>query len=61
MEAPQITWRKSSRSADQGECVEIGIWQGRYLVRDSKDPDGPALILNRSGFRYLFARAKTKG
>lgn len=35
-----IRWRKSTRSGDQGDCVELGH---TGLVRDSKNPNGPAL------------------
>ncbi|GAB3811837.1 DUF397 domain-containing protein [Micromonospora zhanjiangensis] len=36
-------WRKSSRSAE-GNCVEVADnLLGLVAVRDSKDPDGPAL------------------
>jgi hypothetical protein len=38
-----ISWRKSSRSGDQGACVEIAVIAGTIAVRDSKDPSGPAL------------------
>ncbi|OLT10080.1 DUF397 domain-containing protein [Actinomadura sp. CNU-125] len=49
-----LTWRKSKRSNDQGhECVELATLQNGVGVRDSKDPDGPKLILNRSDFRAL--------
>lgn len=42
----QFRWRESSRSANQGECVEIGLSPpGGAAVRDSKAPTGPALIL----------------
>ncbi|QIQ06941.1 DUF397 domain-containing protein [Streptomyces liangshanensis] len=42
-----MTWRKSSFSGDQGNCVEVadGVL-GRVLVmlvRDSKTPTGPRL------------------
>jgi hypothetical protein len=56
-----LTWRKSSYSADNGECVEVA-WrksshsaeQGQCVevastlgaVRDSKNPTGPALHAN---------------
>lgn len=40
------TWRKSSRSAAQEECVEIAdLDNGHRAVRDSKHPTGPALIV----------------
>lgn len=37
-------WQKSSRSNPDGNCVELSDPRGR--VRDSKDPDGPALTVN---------------
>ncbi|MBV6698517.1 DUF397 domain-containing protein [Kitasatospora aureofaciens] len=38
-------WRKSTYSVQEGQCVEVadGL-PGQMPVRDSKDPDGPALI-----------------
>ncbi|MCX5417343.1 DUF397 domain-containing protein [Streptomyces sp. NBC_00059] len=40
------TWRKSSHSnGDGGNCVEIADgFPGLVPVRDSKVPDGPALV-----------------
>lgn len=38
-------WRKSPLSDAQGNCVEFTrLSAGRIGVRDSKDPDGPALV-----------------
>lgn len=38
-------WRKSSRSGNQGNCVEIADnLLDVVAVRDSKDPDGPMLV-----------------
>jgi hypothetical protein len=37
------SWRKSRYSADQGNCVEAAHGESGIVVRDSKDPDGPAL------------------
>lgn len=39
---PPITWRKA-RSCGNGACVEVAKVDGRYLVRDSKNPDQRAL------------------
>jgi hypothetical protein len=40
-------WRKSTRSGTQGgQCVEVaGNLPGIVAVRDSKDPEGPALVV----------------
>jgi hypothetical protein len=37
------TWRKSSRSAAAGHCVEIAVEPQAIAVRDSKDATGPVL------------------
>ncbi|MFJ4597177.1 MULTISPECIES: DUF397 domain-containing protein [unclassified Kitasatospora] len=48
MTKPEIStqgWHKSSYSAQASECVEAGrVVVGGMAVRDSKDPDGPALV-----------------
>ncbi|MER6616744.1 DUF397 domain-containing protein [Streptomyces xantholiticus] len=37
-------WRKSSYSGDTGgQCVEVADLAPHVAVRDSKNPDGPAL------------------
>lgn len=37
-------WFKSSRSETGGQCVEVAFLAGDLVgVRDSKNPDGPAL------------------
>jgi hypothetical protein len=36
-------WRKSSRSSQQGQCVEVAALKDRHAVRDSKNPTGPVL------------------
>ncbi|MDT3396099.1 DUF397 domain-containing protein [Streptomyces sp. B1866] len=41
-----VSWRKSSYSNGQGaECVEVADgYPGAVPIRDSKNPDGPALV-----------------
>lgn len=38
-------WRKSSRSTDQPNCVEVAVTGQAVVVRDSKHPGGGALIV----------------
>jgi hypothetical protein len=38
-----VNWRKSTYSFSNGNCVEVGTGRGLVAVRDSKDPDGPAI------------------
>ncbi|MEV4180916.1 DUF397 domain-containing protein [Streptosporangium canum] len=76
MDVSRIAWRKSSRSGNGSNCVEVGVWHKSsfsgsgqncvevalagtshpgtdpvpddrlFLVRDSKDPDGPVLAFS---------------
>ncbi|MES9538159.1 DUF397 domain-containing protein [Actinomadura sp. NPDC000600] len=53
------TWRKSRRSDDKGgACVELAALPKSVGVRDSKDPDGPKLLLAPAAFRALLADLK---
>lgn len=36
-------WRKSSRSSDTANCVEVAFAGPAVAVRDSKNTDGPVL------------------
>lgn len=38
-------WRKSSRSSDKANCVEVAVTTGAVAVRDSKHPTGGTLIV----------------
>lgn len=43
------TWRRSSASNAQGNCVEIAtLPEGGVAVRNSRSPAGPALIYTRA-------------
>jgi hypothetical protein len=55
----QADWRKSSYSGGTGNCVEVaGNLPGIVAVRDSWDPDGPALILTPAAWRALTLKAR---
>jgi hypothetical protein len=44
LDLSRAAWRKSTYSNNGGSCIEVrsGV-PGMVAVRDSKDPDGPAL------------------
>ena len=51
-----LTWRKSSYSGNSGgNCAEVAGVPGAVLVRDSKNPDGPRLVLGRSAWEAFAA------
>ncbi|QFG20747.1 DUF397 domain-containing protein [Actinomadura sp. WMMB 499] len=54
-----VIWRKARRSNEHGgACVELAALSGKVGVRDSKDPDGPKLVLDRGDFRALVNELK---
>ncbi|TDC93940.1 DUF397 domain-containing protein [Actinomadura sp. 7K507] len=54
------TWRKSTHSGTQAgsDCVEIGRLPETIAFRDSKDPDGPKLVMGRGEFTALVEALK---
>ncbi|RFS86776.1 DUF397 domain-containing protein [Actinomadura spongiicola] len=52
MDLRNAKWRKSSYTGSNGgNCVELADVAGVVAVRDSKDPDGPVLLLTRAALR----------
>lgn len=52
------SWRKSSRSATSGACVELAHTEAVFGVRDSKNTDGPVLAVSeRNGLAFVGAVA----
>lgn len=51
-------WYKSSRSANNGACVEVAFVPGLVATRDSKDPTGPALVVDPGAWTSFVAAVK---
>lgn len=52
MDLTNAKWRKSSYSGSNGgDCVELADAVDGVAVRDSKDPDGPVLLLTPAALR----------
>ncbi|TDC55370.1 DUF397 domain-containing protein [Actinomadura sp. KC345] len=60
MDLSKAIWRKASRSHDDGDqCVEVTSFLGMVAVRDSKDPDGPKLVIGHVDFRNFASVLKS--
>lgn len=58
-ELPGVVWQKSRLSNSQGQCVELArLPDGGVAVRNSRFPDGPALIYTRAEIAALFDGVK---
>lgn len=54
-----VTWRKSRRSNSTGNCVELAeLPSGDVAVRNSRDPEGPALVYTQAEIEALIMGAK---
>jgi hypothetical protein len=53
---PDTTWRKSSFSGHQGNCVEVAtLAAGEIAVRNSRFPTGPALVFTPAEWAMFVA------
>lgn len=62
MEKPVLSravWRKSSHSGSSGgECVEVALLGGVNAIRDSKNPEGGYLTVERAVWVALVSQIK---
>ncbi|OLT25090.1 hypothetical protein BJF79_13080 [Actinomadura sp. CNU-125] len=59
IDATSLTWRTSSHTQANGQCVELAKTPGVRLVRDSKDPDGPILTFTPRAWSSFLTTIKT--
>jgi hypothetical protein len=58
-ELHDAVWHKSRHSNSQGTCVELArLPDGEVAVRNSRFPEGPALIYTRAEIAALLLGAK---
>ncbi|WP_432063299.1 DUF397 domain-containing protein [Streptomyces sp. S1] len=56
-----VTWRKASASIGAGECVEAaGLEDGAVALRNSRFPEGPALVFTPAEWSAFLAGAKAE-
>jgi hypothetical protein len=54
-----VHWRKSQRSTAEGECVQTAkLPGGGVAVRNSRHPDGPALLFSDAELRTFLEGVK---
>ncbi|MBL1120478.1 DUF397 domain-containing protein [Streptomyces sp. 110] len=54
-----VVWVKSRHSAADGNCVELAaLAGGEVAVRNSRDPQGPALVYTREEIAAFIAGAR---
>ena len=54
-----VTWRKAQVSNPSGDCVELArVGDSGVAVRNSRDPQGPALVYTRAEIVAFLRGAK---
>lgn len=59
LDLSSAVWRKSSYSNGQGgNCIEVCQLPGLVAVRDSKDPNGPALVVTPAAWTLFVEQVR---
>lgn len=61
-ELARATWRKAARSQANGACVEVAALSNhRIAIRDSKNANGPAIVLTAERWQAFLAGHRRGG
>jgi len=55
--AGELSWR-TARQCDGGTCVRVAPYEGKILIGDSKNPDGPLFSSSRDEWNAFVARVR---
>jgi hypothetical protein len=59
MDMSDGVWRKAMRSTAEGDnCVEVAGAPNIVALRDSKNPNGPRLLMSRNDFLHFMETLK---
>lgn len=53
-----LRWKKSTRSSDSANCVQVAFDESTVQVRDSKAPSGPHLRISRAAWVAFVSEIK---
>ncbi|APU15580.1 MULTISPECIES: DUF397 domain-containing protein [Actinoalloteichus] len=59
VDLPPDRWRTSTRTAQNGNCVEIGDGAELIAIRDTKDREGGTLVVSRVAFDSFLSSVKS--
>jgi hypothetical protein len=57
-ELGSAAWHKSTSSGSDSACVSVAAIRDHYAVRDSKNAEGPALVVSRGAWIKFIDRIK---
>ena len=59
LDLARAEWSKSSHSSANGQCIEVAQnLPGIVAIRDSKDPDGPKLLISPADWLTFLSKVR---